>query len=176
MVVLICLEFWWYELLQQPCEVRQPRPSFWSPSSSRTATLRVFSLIRSECVRFKWAPSAGNGRGWCTQILTTIMVWVAKGKSRGADYVKNLNKSEPALRLGSWFATSLNKTKQGKNSKSIFETACPYWYLFTATALSTHRSDSRVGARMRNNFYSGIKRWRTTWRISDPGFPCMYCM
>ena len=26
MVVLICLEFWWYELLQQPCKVRQPRP------------------------------------------------------------------------------------------------------------------------------------------------------
>lgn len=72
-----------------------------------------------------------------------------EGQVSRSDYVKNLNKSEPALRLGSWFATSLNKTKQGKNSKSIFQTACPYWYLFTATALSTHRSDSRVSARMR---------------------------
>lgn len=93
-----CLDMSWVLMVWTPATTlwsSSATASFWSPSSSRTATLRVFSLIRSEGVRFKWAPSAGNGRGWCTQILTTIMVWVAKGKSRGATMWRTSTRVNP---------------------------------------------------------------------------------
>ena len=93
-----CLDMSWVLMVWTPATTlwsSSATASFWSPSSLRTATLRVFSLIRSECVRFKWAPSAGNGRGWCTQILTTIMVWVAKGKSRGATMWRTSTRVNP---------------------------------------------------------------------------------